>query len=56
MSDIQKILTAIADEMHNKTITEYGIRRIVATLNGVQPYYHNDAVKAALCVKEDEDA
>ena len=56
MSDIQKIISAIADELHNETIHASDLLRIVAMLNGIPSCYHKEAVLAALCVKEEDDA
>lgn len=58
MSDIQKILKSIADSMDVMTKDQMRIKlyTIVDTLGGISGYYHNDAVKSALCVKEEEDA
>lgn len=58
MSDIQKILKSIADSMDIFTKEQMRIKlyTIVDTLGGINDYYHKDAVKSALCIKEEEDA
>ena len=58
MSDIQKILKSIADSMDIMTKEQMRIKlyTVVDTLDGISDYYHKDAVKAAFCIKEDENA
>lgn len=64
MSELQLILTAIADEMHNGTIEASDLLRLVAAMSGIPEYYHAAMVKAALFAKvvksgegkEDKDA
>lgn len=58
MSDIQKILKSIADSMDIMTKEQMRVKlyTVVDTLDGISSYYHDDAVKAAFCIKEEEDA
>lgn len=56
MSDIQKLMTAIATGMRNNTLRYWELNRLVSALDGIPEYYHMDAVKAALKLKEGENA
>lgn len=57
MSDIQKILKSIADSMDVMTKEQMRIKlyTVVDTLDGISSYSHDNAVKAAFCVKDEED-
>ena len=60
MSDIQKVLIAIADQLAVMSAETMQVKlyTIARTLDGVSKYYHDDAVKAAFSVQEEvkEDA
>lgn len=56
MSDIQKILIALANELTFRDMTVSGIIRLAHALDGVHDIYHVNIVKSAFGIKEDEDA
>ena len=59
MSDIQKILKAIADglDIYSAGQMRLKLYTVVHTLEGLADYYHNNAVKAAFIgeIKEEEE-
>lgn len=54
MSDIQKILKAIADELDIMSSGQMQLKlyTVVHTLDGISEYYHKDAVEAAFTAEE----
>lgn len=55
MTDMQKILLAIADEMRKNTISARQLERMAAMLDGVDGFYHTRLVLAALKIREEEE-
>lgn len=58
MSDIQKILKAIADDLDIYSAGQIRLKlyTVVHTLDGIADYYHNQAVKAAFATETEEEA
>lgn len=56
MTDTQKLLQAIADDLvkEGPAATEIKLRTLVRALDGVNDYYHDDAVQAAFGIGEDD--
>ena len=52
MSEVQKILRALAEALHNRQIRENGCDCLAQALNGVPPEYHMEAFKALLGIED----
>ena len=58
MSDYQKLLKAFAAEAWETPVTQLvnKINTLVAACDGLNEYYHKDAIFAAFEIKEEKDA
>lgn len=54
MTDVQKILVALADCYHHGQIGEEDCQGVAKALNGVPEAYHMDAFKSFLGIQEDQ--
>lgn len=52
MSEVQKILKALAVALHDRQICEDGCDSLAQALNGVPPEYHMEAFKALLGIED----
>jgi hypothetical protein len=52
MSEVQKILKALADALHYNQIGEEGCSALAQALNGVPPEYHMEAFKALIGIED----
>lgn len=54
MTDVQKILVALADCYHHGQIGEEDCQGVAKALNGIPEVYHMDALKSFLGIQEDQ--
>lgn len=55
MSNMQKLLTAIADEMSKNGIQPCELRRLARSLDGINSLYHEELVLAAFGIDAKEE-
>ena len=55
MSNMQKLLRSLADEMRANTISARQLDRMAEMLNGINGLYHEELILAAFRVKEQEE-
>lgn len=56
MSNMQKLLRSLADEMRANTISPRQLDRMAEMLNGINGLYHEELILAAFHIKEEEEA
>lgn len=54
MTDVQRIVSALADCLHDNQISEGECLGVLKALRGIPPEKHMDALKAFLSVEEPE--
>lgn len=52
MSNMQKLLNAIADELYNNNLYPCELKRLARSLDGINSLYHEELVLAAFGVDE----
>ena len=52
MSNMQKLLNAIADELNHNTLRPCELNRLARSLDGINALYHEELVLAAFGVDE----
>lgn len=55
MSNLQKLLTAIADELEHNTLRPCELKRLVRSLDGINSLYHEELALAAFGLDAKEE-
>ena len=55
MSNMQKLLTAIADELNHNTLRPCELNRLARSLDGIHSLYHEELVLAAFGLDAKEE-